>query len=454
MRIKVWLSIILCISMLTGCSLPFGSPLDSLGASRGSDEDTLGLTPDFSYTTPTQTPNILVNQIGYSPEDEKVAILQGGELNSLFSVYDTATDQLVFSGTLKEVGVAGYGKEERKSEGSALYLADFSSLTREGSYYLYQINLGYSDSFVIQEGVYDSLEAHLLDQLAVENRNTSSLCYQLAGVLFALELYPDKLLEPERLQRVLKEKVELLSKAQDEKTKSVYEVIPEGEEPQAISLAATAEFAGVMAMYSGYVQATDWNASVQAQNAAERAFTSIRGSLDNVSYDAGYFAAAQLFKKTGRSSYSQAIGQYLAVKEEQKSYTPYDFSLFGDYAYLSCKFSTDMEWNKQLMNKVMKQAETISLTSSREHYYVSANRDFYDLEGMLKDMSVMALVNYVITNHEYSTLQKNYLDYFLGRNPNAICLIEGFGERNLQTGEEGVNQINGALFYLLLQSIK
>ena len=172
-----------------------------------------------------------------------------------------------------------------------------------------------------------------------------------------------------------------------------------------------------------------------------------------MSYDAGYFAVTQLFKKTGRARYSQAIGQYLGMKEEAKSYTRYDFSLFGDYAYLSCKYSTNMEWNKQLMNKVMKQAETISLTSGKDNYYVSGGRDFYDVEGMLKDMSVMALVNYIITNHEYSTLQKNYRDYFLGRNPDAVCLAEGFGKRNLQNGE-GVSQGDAALLYLLLQSTK
>lgn len=454
MRIKVWLSILLCISMLAGCSFSFGSPLDSLGMAKESDQDTLGLTPDFSYTTPKQTPNILVNQIGYLPEESKVAILQGNGLDTFFGVYDAATNQPIFAGTLKEARISVYQKENRKGEErETLYLADFSSLKKEGSYYLYQKNLGYSDIFVIQEGAYASLEVSLLDRLALDNRDTSSLCYQLAGILLTLELYPEKILEPERLQRVLKEKIELLSLAQDEKTGSVYEVIPQETEAQAISLAATAEFAGVMAMYANYLQATDIAAATQAQLSAERAFSSIRGSLDNVSYDAGYFAVTQLFKKTGRARYSQAIGQYLGMKEEAKSYTRYDFSLFGDYAYLSCKYSTNMEWNKQLMNKVMKQAETISLTSGKDNYYVSGVRDFYDVEGMLKDMSVMALVNYIITNHEYSTLQKNYRDYFLGRNPDAVCLAEGFGKRNLQNGE-GVSQADAALLYLLLQSTK
>ncbi|MGN0307030.1 MAG: hypothetical protein ACI4DN_02315, partial [Lachnospiraceae bacterium] len=93
--------------------------------------------------------------------------------------------------------------------------------------------------------------------------------------------------------------------------------------------------------------------------------------------------------------------------------------------------------------------------SVRNHYYVSEEREFYDVKGMLQDMTIMALVNYVITNHEYSTLQKNYLDYFLGRNPDARCLVKSFGTRNMPEGaEEMIDETYAALLYLLLQSTK
>lgn len=445
--------------MLTGCSF---SPRSLFGLTGGNDRDSLGLTPDFSYVYEEQTPNILVNQIGYQPEAGKVAIFQGEELNSAYSVYDAATEEVVFSGILKEASLTKNTKEEEKN---LLYLADFTGLKQEGEYYLYHEDLGYSYTFVIKENLYEQLEEHLLKQLAEENRDTASLCYQLAGLLLTLELYSGQIDNHEEVHQILQEKIELLGRAQDEATGSVYESVPEEVQEsgqmagrktadQPISLAATAEYAGVMAMYAYYIQNTDREAAGRYQIMAEKAFSSIAGSLDNVSYDAGYFAVSQLYKKTLGASYAQAIGQYLGMKEEQKSYTAYDFTLFGDYAYLTGKQGINLEWSKQLMNKVMKQAEEISLAAGRENYYVSSGREAYDIEGMLQDISVMALVNYVITNHEYSSLLENYLDYFLGRNPEARCLVEGFGAGDTRKGHEGVETSHIALMYLLLQSTK
>ena len=469
MRTKVWLSILLCISMLAGCSFPANNSLELL---ENGDKDGQGLTSDSSHGVKLQADDILVNQLGYQPEDNKIAILQGSDLNSAFYIYDAVTDEAVMAGILKEAGLTAYQTDGKKSkEEDALYLADFSGLEEEGYYYLFQKDLGYSDAFWIKADIYTSLEAYILEELAAENRDTSSLCYQLAGMLLALELYPDQIQEPEELQRILAEKTALLSQAQNQETGGVYEAIAEAPEPSsekansgepkgdegtlAISLAATAEFAGVMAMYAGYLRSIDRVLADQYGRMAEKAYTSIQNSLDNVSYDAGYFAVAQLFKQTGKNKYAQTLGQYLSMREEQKSYTEYDFSLFGDYAYLSCNYSVNLEWSRQLMNKVMKQAENISLTSSREHYYISRQREHYEVDGILRDAAVMALVNYIITNHEYSTLQKNYLDYLLGRNPESCCLVEGFGTRNRpRQQEEMVDKENAALFYLLLQSTK
>lgn len=474
MKIKVRLSIWLCVSMLTGCSFSFGNPLNTSGLTGNGDGNPQELTPDFSYAYEEQTYAILVNQIGYRPGDAKVAILQGSNLEESFTVYEKDTNRAVFFGTLKEAGPMEYGRADNES-GSSLYLADFSELEEAGSYYVFHKTLGYSTPFSIGESVYDSLEKYLLEQLAVENRNTVSLCYQLAGMMLTLELYSEQIQNLEEVHRILQEKIELLQKAQDEESGSVYETIPQeagnldmaAEEASdeeyilsgyivpVISLEASAEYAGVMAMYSCYIEGIDRTAANQYSRLAQKAFSSITRSLDGVSFDAGYFAASYLYKNTLYAKYGQITGQYLAMEEEQKSYTEYDFTLFGDYAYLTGRQGINLEWSKQLMNKVMKQAEEISLAGSRENYYVSEKREFHDSDGMLQDMSVMALVNYVITNHEYSTLLKNYLDYFLGRNPQARCLVEGFGDREPLAGQEGIlNRSYMALMYLLLQSTK
>ncbi len=465
MKYKVWLSILLSISLLAGCSFPF------VGAERSSangDGDTLGLTPDFSYEVVEQTPNILVNQIGYLTDTGKVAILQGNDLENVFYVYNAFTNTKEYEGTLMADNLGmkeGTNSEEQEEEtvSKDIYLADFSEVKVPGTYYIYHPNLGYSYEFKIGAGIYDELERTVLSALEEDINDTSQICYQLAGLLITKELYPDNLLEPERLDNICKEKIEKLMLAQDANTGNVYANISsakliqnmdEAQKQQYISLAATAEFAGTLAIFAYQMREIDWNTAYQYQAAAEKAYRGIQNSLDNVGFDAGYFAATYLYRLTGRAKYAQAVSQYLSMKEEQKSYTEYDFTLFGDYAYLTLRYGTNLEWSELIMKKIMNQAEEISLSSGKNNYYVSDKREYNDIDGKLRDMSNLALVNYIITNHEYSTLQKNYLDYFLGRNPYNICFVDGFGTRNAAEEEISINATNSGLFYLLLQSTK
>ncbi len=463
-KFKIRLSILFLACVLTGCSLPLENKQQNF---EGEDRiDTLGLTPDFSYDVTEQLPCILVNQLGYLPKESKVAVLQGNNLENCFFVYDAKTGEQVYRGTLgpdsllevKEENINS--SEEIKKEN---YLADFSSVEKAGTYYLYQPDLGYSYQFKIEENLYDEIEKKLLSILEKQENDTSLICYQLTCLLFTKELYPGNLLEEERLDKLCRQKIEYLMQAQDKKTGSVYADIgvvnslkdlDATSKQQYVSLAATAEFAGVMAKYAYLTGNTDVTFSNQCWQMAEKAYSSIQNSLDNVGYDAGYFAATHLYRLTGRGKYSRAIQQYMSMKEEQKSYTEYDFSLFGDYAYITLKKGTQIELGESLMKKIMSRAEEISLSSGRNNYYVSEKREYNDIDGKLRDMSNMALVNYVITNHEYSSLLKNYRDYLMGRNKDNLCFFNGIGMRNPEEEQAGIDEMNGGLFYLLLQAAK
>lgn len=465
MKHKVWLSVLLVLCILTGCLQP---KMGMQGKLISSDRDTLGLTPDFSYEVTEQTPNILVNQIGYLTKNKKVAILRGNNLYDVFYVYNAYTNEKVFEGYLASDNIAAMQSEEVsdtvvKEEKKAIYLADFSQIEKPGTYYVYQKDLGYSYEFQIGDNIYDDVEKTALTLLETENEDVSKICYQLTALLITKELYPSHLLEEERLNKICKEKIELLLQAQDAITGNVYANISdvskiqgmdEQQKQQYISLAATAEFAGVLAIYADQMKETDGNLAYQYQTAAEKAYWAIQLSLDNVGYDAGYFAASHLYRLTGRLKYAQAIEQYLNMKEEQKGYTEYDFSLFADYGYLTLRYGSNLAWSELVMKRIMKQAEEISRTVGKNNYYVSEKREYNDINGKLKDMSNLALVNYIITNHEYSILQRNYLDYFLGRNPYNICYMDGFGTGNAIEDEDKINSENVGLFYLLLQSTK
>lgn len=457
MKYRVWLSILMIVSMLAGCS--FGGKNVEKHTLGEESKDTLGLTPDFSYEVTEQTPNIMVNQIGYYPEGSKLAIFIGNELSPEFTVYEAVTQKEVYKASLK----ADNGKDEEEEPEKKLYAADFSQLKECGTYYIYHPELGYSYEFKIEEDIYDELEKKVLDMLEEETEDTSLLCYQLTALLMTKELYPEHLLESDKMNLLCKEKIEYLLQAQDVVTGNVYADISmaakikdmdSSQKQQYISLAATAEFAGTMAFYAYGMKDVDRNLYKEGLAAAEKAYLTIQNSLDNVGYDAGYFAAAHLYRLTGKAKYAQAIGQYLTMKEEQKSYTEYDFSLFADYAYITAGSGSNLEWSESIMKSIMKNAETISLSSGKNNYYVSDKREYNDIDGKLQDMSNLALVNYIITNHEYTTLQKNYVDYFLGRNSENICFMDGFGSRNAQAEDGKITKKNCGLFYLLLQSTK
>lgn len=465
MKYKSLLSVLLVLCILTGCLQP---KIDMQGNLTGNDRDTLGLAPDFSYEVVEQTPNILVNQIGYLTDNKKVAILQGNNLQDVFYVYNAYNNEKVFEGYLTSDNIGPSQSEDtsefiESKEQKNIYLADFSQIKKPGTYYVYQKELGYSYRFRIGDNIYDDVEKTALTLLDEEEEDVSKVCYQLTALLITKELYPAHLLEAERLDKICKEKIELLLQAQDTVTGNVYakisdiNKIPELDEQQKqqyISLAATAEFAGVLAIYASQTKETDMTLAYQYQEAAEKAYRAIQLSLDNVGYDAGYFAASHLYRLTGRLKYAQAIEQYLNMKEEQKGYTEYDFSLFADYGYLTLRYGSNLAWSELVMKRIMKQAEEISGTVGKNNYYVSEKREYNDINGKLKDMSNLALVNYIITNHEYSTLQRNYLDYFLGRNPYNICYMDGFGTGNADEGEGKIDSKNVGLFYLLLQSTK
>ena len=53
-------------------------------------------------------------------------------------------------------------------------------------------------------------------------------------------------------------------------------------------------------------------------------------------------------------------------------------------------------------------------------------------------MVKLAVVNYVITNHEYVTVQENHLHYLLGRNVDGISYISGVGQNQVMNAKDSI----------------
>lgn len=92
--------------------------------------------------------NININQVGYKTDDQKIAVFRGEKVGSSFSVVDTETNQVVYTGSI------GAGKYNAAA-GETDYTGDFSSVTKEGTYKIVSNGLEDSYSFTIGDDVYE-----------------------------------------------------------------------------------------------------------------------------------------------------------------------------------------------------------------------------------------------------------------------------------------------------------
>lgn len=281
--------------------------------------------------------SINVDQVGYLPDAEKIAVIRaeaGSEVGGAFDVVNTETDEVVFSGELTDA------KENTASE-EATAIADFSEVTEAGTYKIVTEQYGESFAFTIGDAVY----ADLTDQAirlfylqrcgeAVEdeifahdvchsegairyNSEQSSLVdttggwhdagdygrYTVAGakaaadLMLTYETYGDSFGDdtgipesgngvPDLLDEVRYE-LDWMLKMQDPDTGGVYHkvtcenfpgsVMPEEETNQLIlapiSTTATADFAAAMAMAARVFEGTDAEFSQTCLTAAELAWT-------------------------------------------------------------------------------------------------------------------------------------------------------------------------------------
>jgi endoglucanase len=90
--------------------------------------------------------DIYLNQVGYKPNDRKIASIKGDQEVS-FNIRRIDNDQVVYKGNLKQSG-------HWKSSGEDLLVADFTELQTEGEYYLEIPELGSSSSFAISTDIY------------------------------------------------------------------------------------------------------------------------------------------------------------------------------------------------------------------------------------------------------------------------------------------------------------
>lgn len=468
---------------------------------------------DFSYEKPKKNPNILVNRNGFGEKDTKVAFFCGKELQEDFRLIDKTTRKVVFEGKLEnmdfqaELGVyvAKGDFSEVTAKGSYYLEADIIGQS-------YPFEIGENTYETIYNNVIESIYYHrcgtnLNGKIEVNNhaachtgktylKNSQVQIDTVGGwhtdnnfnkdVVESTKMVSDLLLtyeflhgniadgtkltdEVRSLHSLIVEaayEINFLLKLQDEQTGAFYAGVKSdaplnGSEPQKdtrafyveeISDEATAECAGVLAQFSRVYRAIDEELADKCQIASEKAYTYLDGR--QMVDDLQYYAACELYKTTGNPQYSQYILKY--TKDVAPKYNSrFDRELYGNIAYLTTTYKVDLEFCTTLMDEFMNRAEVISQKSKEDTYLVCTRDGKRKSEDVLESTFILAIVDHIVTSHEYLGIIENQLQYLFGRNELGANMVTNKGIlRQAKEEEEYDLYLQSTLIFVLHELIE
>ena len=421
MKTRVRLSLLIICSLI--CTACTNTAVVEEAPQAVPMRDTLGMVPDFSYAVPEQIPNVFVDSTGYCPTDKKIAYFIGNGMSDSFEVRDADTEETVYTGVLHEAA---------DKDGRKLYAGNFTGLEKEGKYYIRQEQIGDSYEFEIADSVYEK-EFVVLERLAREYTytNVSDAAFTLSNMLFLQEMFGDVNID----SGYVKEKISQLLYSQDAKNGafscelldapidvSQATASADGSTPQpegTVSLTTTAQMAGLLAKYSYLYKETEPAFSLECLRASQKAYKYMEQYRGNTDTDAWYFAATELFRATGQYKYRNAILEYDAMEPGVKSRTAQNYTILADFTYLSTAYGTDYNRCATLLDNYMERAQEISVSATKENFYVHS--DIADMSDgdILDDMIILGVVNHVLSGQEYEGIERNYIHYLSGTNMEA-----------------------------------
>ena len=136
-----------------------------------------------STCTPTINYNIRLNQIGFYPNLDKIAIVAGNPAAGNFSVQSLDLTTTFFTGTLGASATWSFS-------GETVRAADFSNFTTPGTYVLNVQGVGYSPPFTINADVFNILSKTILKGFYYKRASTA-ITAAYGGIYARAEGHPD-----------------------------------------------------------------------------------------------------------------------------------------------------------------------------------------------------------------------------------------------------------------------
>lgn len=453
-----------------------------------------------------ETEKIIVNQVGYLLDAQKIAVFRGEDTDTQFEVVDTATKKVVYTGEIT-------GSIQNATAVETDRYGDFSAVTAAGTYVIRTASQKDSYSFRIAEDVYsdllkDAVRMMFTQRCGVEltsdevgefahaachtelatiygteetidvsggwhdagdyGRYVVAAANTAAEMLLAYEENPDLFGDDTKIPEsgngvpdVLDEVrycLDWMFKMQNEEG-GVYHkvtcaefpayVMPEEEiDPLIVcpvSKTATADFAGLMAMAYDIYGDIDKEYAQRCLDSAEKAWeflesgggTLITENPDGISTgayedtscaDERYWAAAQLYKATGKAVYKTAF----EGAAEQKVYNGFGWQgmgHFGNIAYLSMDASkTDAAVVEKIHKAVLAEADAIMTSAAQDGYGVAMENYYWGSNMTVMNQGlVLMLAENIASDPAYQNHAGEHLNYVLGKNPKATSYVTGYG---------------------------
>ena len=469
--------------------------------------------PDVVYDVPVVVPSTLIDQNGYRTGAEKAVVFKGDDLPDVFYVYDLETDELSYTGQMRN--------EVQDESGNSTKIGYFTDLVEDGSYYVYTDTLGSSYSFRIQNDLYDDIfndacrvyylnrcgksiseeyggedahaachtkEAFLQEDPSKKldvtggwhlngnaDRDVALGCKIAQNLLLAYEMNADALGDdtgipesgngiPDILDEI-KYEVDWLIKMQDERTGGVYgSAVIAGNDGQdlmqavatvtPVTMEATIRFATLLADFSYIYQSFDQSYAAQCLKCADRAYSQYANNEDVKTSPAGFHAAARLYRATGASNYEQVLTAFFQKDDFDSLFNEDDDIFLGGVTYISTSQKVNVEVCERIMKLLMDKAADIASIARSSAYLVSS----MDHAALLDDMRTITIADHIIYNYEYTTIIENHAHYLMGRNPEAVNYVTDDTEHTYKDTDEGTGILNqplmNAKFIFMLSVIK
>lgn len=514
MQQKIVALILLFTILLSGCAGIYSEKGGTFLAEEEKEiqKDTEQNVSDFHYEKPKQSANVLVDRTGYAAYDTKLAFFVGKELPTSFKVVDKQTNEIVYEGAIEKPVY------DAKNEWY-LARGEFSKLQKQGTYYIQADIIGQSYSFKIDGNIYKEAYENVTNSFyyhrcgddlegAGEESNhrachtgetylehEGTIIDTLGGwhtdsnfnkdVVKGTKIVSDLLLTYEilyeaptdatmteqmrRMHELLTEvsyEIHFLLKMQKKENGAFYagvkssdnltEHAPEKDSRKFYVLKesdeATAECAAVLAQFARIYKVVDEELSKSCIDAAASAFDYL---LEKANYDdLTYYAACELYKTTGNGKYYQYIQKY-TIAENKKEVSKFDRKLYGDIAYLTTTHKVDLEYCAQIMDGLMKRSERISENIDKDNYLVYSENGKRNSGIILHNAFVLALVDHIVTSHEYLGIIKEQLHYLYGRNEDSVQMITNEGIRLSLSDEEDYDlYLQSELVFILYELIE